>query len=168
MTIVVHLSSPRSTLLPTTGNQTSPYRDSHIPFTSFPYTYPPATWHSQSFFTPMSSHQSQPLIDQPLTPHPIAHRGTANTALINRFTTPDLPITHLHTTTTALVYMRHQTQRLYHKHTVCLWPPSPNCDLMKHYLNDEILNHTLQILHQESPHRATRHVLPMFFMNMIT
>ena len=33
---------------------------------------------------------------------------------------------------------------------------------MKHYLNDEILNHTLQILHQESPHRATRHVLPMF------
>ena len=116
----------------------------------------------------MSSHQSQPLTDQPPTPHLIAHHGKANTALINRLTSPDLPLTHIHKTTIAPVYMRHQIQHLYHKHTICLRTPSLNCDLRKLYLNAEILNHTRKILNQESPHRATRHILPTFFMNRIT
>ena len=116
----------------------------------------------------MSCHHSQHLTAQPPTPQSIVHRGTSNNALINRFTSPDLPLTHLHTTTTAPAYMRHQTQRLYHRHNIRLRAPSPKCDLTRLYLNDEILNHTLQIFHRHSPHSATRHFLPTFFLNMIT
>ena len=116
----------------------------------------------------MQSHTSQPLTAQPPNPHPITHHETTNTALINRLTSPDLPLTHVHTTTKAPAYMRHQTQHLYHKHTICLRAPTHGCDLTHLYLNDEIINQTLQILHQDSPHRASRHFLPTFFMNSIT
>ena len=116
----------------------------------------------------MQSHKSQPLTAQPPNPHPITHRGTTNTALLNRLTSTDLPLTHVHKTTIAPAYMRHQTQHLYHKHTICLRAPTLNCDLSHLYLNDEIINLTLQILHQQSPHRDTRHILPTFFMNSIT
>ena len=116
----------------------------------------------------MQSHKSQPLTAQPPNPHIITHHGTTNTALINSLTSPDLPLKHVHKTTIAPSYMRHQTQHLYHKHTICLRAPTLSCDLLYLYLNDEIINHTLQILHQESPHRDSRHILPKFFMNRIT
>ena len=116
----------------------------------------------------MQSHKSQPLTAQPPNPYPITHHGTTNTVLINMITSPDLPLTHVHKTTIAPAYMRHQTQHLYHQHTICLRAPTLGCDLLHLYLNDEIINHTLQILHQESPHRDSRHILPTFFMNRIT
>ena len=46
--------------------------------------------------------------------------------------------------------------------------PSPKCDLTRLYLNDDILNHTLQILQRHSPHSATHHFVPTFFLNIIT
>ena len=140
----------------------------HIYRSPCPHLSPhrPIAIHSFSFF--QLYQYSLPLTTQPPTPHPIAHRGTSNTALIGRFTSPDLPLTHLYKTTTAPAYMRHQTQHPYHKHIVCLRDPSPNCDLMQLNLNDEILNHTLKILHRHSPHSATRHFVPTFFLNMIT
>ena len=116
----------------------------------------------------MLSHHSQPLTVQPPIPHLIIYRGTSDTALINRFTSPNLPLTYLHTTTTAPNYIRYQKQRLYHRHTICLRVPSPKFDLTRLYLNNEILNHTLQILHRHSPHSVTRHFFSTFFLNIIT
>ena len=84
----------------------------------------PHTVISHPYHIHMHSHKSQPLTTQPPNPHPITHRGTNNTALLNRLTSNDLPLTHVHKTTIAPAYMRHQTQHLYHKHTICLRAPT--------------------------------------------
>ena len=155
-------------ILPTTLGRTFPYRYSHVPFTSSSPLSRTATFHSQSFSLTIQYQHSTHLTPHPPTLHPITRAGTTNTASISRFTSPVIPLTHVDTSIPPPTYMRRHTQHLYHKQTICLQVPYPNCDLAHLYLNDEILNHILQILHWHSLYRTTRHFLPTFFLNMIT
>ena len=83
------------------------------------------------------------------------------------FTDPSLPSSHIHTSTQTPSYMRPQTQHLTHTDTMRLRSPQVGVHPSDLYLNDVIINHTLQILHHHSPYTTTRHYLPTHFYEVI-
>ena len=58
-------------------------------------------------------------------------------------------------------------QDLRHEHTICLRAATDSCDTTSLYLNDQIINRTLQILHKHSPFHSSRHFLPTYFAELI-
>ena len=63
--------------------------------------------------------------------------------------------------------MHRAIQEFKHEHTIYLRAPTAQRDTTKLYLNEQIINHTLQILHAHSPYRATRHFIPTYFSELI-
>ena len=87
------------------------------------------------------SHRSHPMHPPTLTSY----------AVKRSFTDPSLSPSHVHTSTNTPYYMRPATQHLTHTDTMRLRSSQsglPHSDL---FLNDTIINHTLQILHHHYP-----------------
>ena len=83
------------------------------------------------------------------------------------FTDSTIPPEHVHMTKTTPHYMRPATHDLTHADTIRLSAPSTTIPPVTLYLNDNIINQTLQILHQHSPFKDTRHVLSTSFLEVI-
>ena len=82
--------------------------------------------------------------------------------LFNRdraFLDPSLPNTHIYKKTTTPAYMRPAIQYLTHEDTIRLRAPDSHVNPLDLYLNDNIINQTLQILHHRSPFTDTRSFL---------
>ena len=100
-------------------------------------------------------------------PHPISHHGTLDDMAISRYLDPETHPTYIHKEQRTPSYTRCQIQTLRHAQTLCLQQPTDTGDTTHLYLNDDIINLTLQILHQHSPYRSTRHFVPTFFTEQL-
>ena len=63
--------------------------------------------------------------------------------------------------------MRPASHKLTRADTIYLSAPSANLPPVAMYLNDTIINQTLQILHQHSPFSSTRHVISAIFLEVL-
>ena len=106
-------------------------------------------------------------IPNPHIPHPISHTGTHNTALLQTYLSTSTRLSHIHQFRVPLPYLHRAIQELKHEHTICLRAHTALCDTPSLYLNDQIINHTLQILHKHSPFHSSRHFLPIYFLELI-
>ena len=95
---------------------------------------PPAT-------NPAGYHLTHPIRPPTLT---MCERGAS-------FTDPTIPPAHVHMTTTTPPYMRPATGKITHADTIRLSAPTATIPPVALYLNDHIIDQTLQILHQHSP-----------------
>ena len=106
-------------------------------------------------------------IPHPHIPHPIRHADTHNTALLQTYLSTTTRMSHIHQSIVPPPYLHRTMQELKHEHTICLRAPTASCDTPSLYLNDQIINHTLQILHKHSPFHSSRHFLPTYFSELI-
>ena len=83
------------------------------------------------------------------------------------FIDPSLPPSHMHTLTHTPFYMRPSAQHLIHKDTTRLRSHHSSLHPSDLFLNDIIINHTLQILHHHSSYTTTRHFLTTPFLKVI-
>ena len=93
-------------------------------------------------------------VQNPHIPHPTSHVSTHNTAVLQTYLSSDTRLCHVHKFTITPLYMRRAVQELKHEHMICLRAPTTLCDATKPYLIEQIINHTLQIIHEHSPYRA--------------
>ena len=117
-------------------------------------------------FTPPTSPSATNPAGYHLT-HPIRPPTLTMCELGASFTNSTHPSGHVHMTTTTPTYMRPATRDLIHADTIRLSAPSTNMPPVALYLNDIIIDQTLQILHQHSPYSDTRHVLSPSFLDVI-
>jgi len=131
---------------------------------------PPSRPFLHHIAAPMSSSRNSPLdtnpdgyhINHPIRPPTLTmcERGAS-------FTDSNLPSGHVHMTTTTQKYMRPASHDLTHVDTIRLSVPSANLPPVAMYLNDIIINQTLQILHRHSSFSDTRHVLSTTFLEVV-
>ena len=92
------------------------------------------------------------IITDPHSSHPIRPSTLTLCAIGRAFTNSSLLQSHLHTSTHTPSYMRQSTQYLTHTDTMRLRSLQSGLNHSDLFLNDNIINHTLQILHQHSPY----------------
>ena len=83
------------------------------------------------------------------------------------FTNLNVPSEHVHMTTETPNYMRPASYEFTHVDTIHLSAPFINLPPAAMYVNDTIINQTLQLLHQYSPFSDTRHVLSTTFLEVV-
>ena len=160
------------------------------------YTSRPTSSHCYSPYIPLSSHQPAfffhlitstytatptstpstpstrlssigPLFTDPHSSHPILPPAMPLCEIGITFTDPSLPPSHIHKSTQTPSYMRPATQHLTHTDTMRLRSSHSGVNPSDLFLNDIIINHTLQILHHHSPYTTTRHYLTTPFLEVI-
>lgn len=103
------------------------------------------------------SHQTHPI--RPLDGIPDDARS---------FIDPTLAPTHIYRSTPTPKYIHHQLNLLRHSDTIRLQTPASHIAPTTLYLNDKVINRTLEILYHHSPYADTRHFLPSTFLENIS
>ena len=150
-----------------------PTENSHLIYTADSHLHqppPPSRPFLHHIAAPMSSSRNSSPGTNPVgyhINHPIRSPTLTMCERGESFTNSSLPSGHVHMTTTTPTYMRPISHDLTHADTIRLSAPSTNLPSVAMYLNDNIINQTLQILHTHSPLSDTHHVLATTFLEVV-